>query len=234
MGHDALDTLPPSNGGHRGVTAGFRRLVASGLRRNTLLVCGTYLCVLAGFHFVTSWTPSLLVDAGLSSAAGISGGTLLNVGGILGPAVVGLLAARFVLRSVLTTYMFVAAMLLAVFIGTTPWIVLALVVAVVVGALVNGCVAGLNALAPTLYDADTRVTAVGTALTFGRVGSILSPTVAGALLDTGWAPTHLYLMAGGLFAVAGVLVLAVHLGEPAGRADHAVQAPVGPSGAAAP
>jgi benzoate transport len=234
MGHDPLDTLLPSDGGHRGVAAGFRRLVASGLRRNTLLVCGTYLCVLAGFHFVTSWTPSLLVDAGLSSAAGISGGTLLNVGGILGSAAVGLLAARFVLRSVLTTFMFVAAMLLAVFIGTTPWIVLALVVAVVVGALVNGCVAGLNALAPTLYDPDMRVTAVGTALTFGRVGSILSPTVAGALLDAGWAPTHLYLMAGGVFAVAGALVLAVHLGDPAGRADHAVQTPVGPSGAAAP
>jgi hypothetical protein len=50
----------------------------------------------------------------------------------------------------------------------------------VVGALVNGCVAGLNALTPTLYDLDTRVTAVGTGLTFGRVGSILSPTVAGA------------------------------------------------------
>jgi cyanate permease len=46
------------------------------------------------FYFVMSWTPKLLVDAGLRPEQGISGGVLLNVGGIAGGLVLGLLAER--------------------------------------------------------------------------------------------------------------------------------------------
>ena len=63
--------------------------------------------------------------------------------------------------------------------------------AAIIGVFVNGCVAGLYALAAVAYDTGVRATGVGTAIGIGRIGAILSPTVAGALLDNGWTPTSL-------------------------------------------
>ena len=48
-----------------------------------------------GFYFVTSWTPKLLVEAGLSANQGITGGMLLNLGGIFGSLLFGALATKW-------------------------------------------------------------------------------------------------------------------------------------------
>jgi MFS family permease len=52
-----------------------------------------------------------------------------------------------------------------------------------------------------------RTTGVGWGIGIGRIGAILSPTVAGLLLDSGWQPLHLY----GVFAVVFVIAAAVLL-----------------------
>jgi hypothetical protein len=80
---------------------------------------------MAGFHFVTSWTPTLLVQAGLSATEGITGGTLVNVGGMFGAALLGLLAARFALRNVLIGHLLGTAVLLGLFISATSPLALA-------------------------------------------------------------------------------------------------------------
>ena len=64
-------------------------------RRTTLLLWALFFLVMFGFYFIMSWTPKLLVAAGLSTAQGIAGGTLLSIGGIFGAALLGGLAARF-------------------------------------------------------------------------------------------------------------------------------------------
>ena len=49
------------------------------------------------FYFVLSWTPKLLVSAGVSAQQGITGGVLLNLGGIVGGSLFGWLASRWAL-----------------------------------------------------------------------------------------------------------------------------------------
>ncbi|GAA1833489.1 MFS transporter [Pseudonocardia alni subsp. carboxydivorans] len=207
MGHAALPGLPDGAPVRTGVAAGYGALLRPALRRTTVLLWISFFCVMAGFYFVTSWTPTLLVEAGLSPDAGIAGGTLLNVGGIFGAAGLGLLAARFALRHVLAGYLLATAVLLAVFIASTSSLAVAFVVAALVGLFVNGCVAGLYAMAPTSYGADVRTTGVGTALAVGRSGAILAPTLAGALLDGGATPQSLYLLFAAVFVGAAALVL---------------------------
>lgn len=56
-------------------------------------------------------------------------------------------------------------------------------------------------MSPVVYDASVRATGVGWGIGIGRVGAILSPIVAGFLLDGGWQPLHLY----GVFAVVFVI-----------------------------
>lgn len=186
------DPLEPSTG----VAGGYRELLSRESRRNTLVLWVAFFGVMAGFYFVTSWTPTLLIEAGLSQQQGITGGTLLNVGGIAGAALLGLLAARFALRKVLIAYLISTAVLLAALTLATSQLVLAYVLCVAIGLFVNGCVAGHYALTPSIYRPAVRTTGMGTALAVGRAGAILAPSMAGVLLDIGWGPQQLYLAAG--------------------------------------
>ncbi|GAA1232843.1 MFS transporter [Prauserella halophila] len=201
-----LAELPPISGEERrtGVSAGFRTLLGPGLRRGTLILWTSFFLVMAGFYFVTSWTPTLLVEAGMSATEGLTGGTLLNLGGIFGAAALGALAARWPLRNVLIVYLVTTAAMLALFLLALGSLAAAFAGGALIGLFVNGCVAGLYALTPSVYGSDVRATGVGTAISIGRIGAILSPTIAGTLLDAGWTPQHLYLVFGIVFVLTAV------------------------------
>ncbi|MNN48788.1 putative 3-hydroxyphenylpropionic transporter MhpT [compost metagenome] len=103
------------------------------------------------------------------------------------------------------------AVLLAIFVKFTTHLNLAFALVLLIGIFVNGCVAGLYALTPSIYSATQRVTGLGWGIGIGRAGAILSPLVAGRLIDAQWQPADLYL----LFALSFVLAaLAVWLLKP--------------------
>ena len=184
----------------------FVQLFSPALLRSTLLIWLAFFLVMFGFYFVMSWTPRLLVAAGLSNQQGITGGVLLNVGGIIGTTVIGLLAARYKLSRVLIGYLILNSMLLAMFVQFTANLNLAFALALAIGVFVNGCVAGLYALTPTLYSASQRVTGLGWGIGIGRSGAILSPLVAGQLIDAQWAPAQLYVLFAGAFLLAALAI----------------------------
>ncbi|MFP3355342.1 hypothetical protein R0K04_28770, partial [Pseudoalteromonas sp. SIMBA_153] len=69
---------------------------------------------------------------------------------------------------------------------------------------------------PVVYDASVRATGVGWGIGIGRMGAILSPTVAGMLLDGGWQPLHLYGVFASVFVLAaGCLLLLRPAASPA-------------------
>jgi MFS family permease len=147
-------------------------------------------------------------QAGLSAEQGLTGGTLLNLGGIFGTGLLGVFAARWALRSVLVVYLGATAALLGLFVSALDALTMAFALGALIGLFLNGCIAGLYTLASTGYPAAVRTTGVGAAIGIGRIGAIVSPTVAGALLDAGWTPLGLYLAIGVLFvATACGLVL---------------------------
>ena len=79
--------------------------------------------------------------------------------------------------------------------------------AFLIGSFVNGCVAGLYAIGPVVYPAAVRATGVGVGIGVGRMGAIVSPLVAGYLIDKSWHPTQLYLGYGLAFAAAAAIVM---------------------------
>jgi benzoate transport len=208
LGHADLTELPPLTA-RPGVFAGFGGLFAPALRRTTVLIWAAFFLILAGFYFVSSWTPQLLVKAGLSANVGISGGVLLSVGGIFGAIILGVLLTRFRLRNVVFGYIILAAVMMAVFLSTTSSLVAGLCVAAIIGLLLNGCVTGLYAMVSAIYDPGVRSTAMGSSVGIGRIGAILAPIIAGALLDSHWTPNELYIASAVVFAIAGGLLLFV-------------------------
>ncbi|WP_339530006.1 MFS transporter [Pseudomonas mucidolens] len=211
LGQPALAQMPAAVLKQPGAASGFGELLAPAMRRTTLLIWLLFFLVMFGFYFVMSWTPKLLVAAGLSAQQGITGGVLLSVGGIFGAALIGGLASRWPLTRVLSLFMLITAGLLVLFVGSGSSIAAALGLGLLIGLFSNGCVAGLYALSPVVYDASVRATGVGWGIGIGRIGAIISPTVAGFLLDDGWQPLHLYGVFASVFVIAAGCLLLLKL-----------------------
>lgn len=190
------------------------RLLVGDLARPTVLVWIAFFTTMYGFYFVNSWTPQLLVEAGLSAEQGISGGIALALGGTVGSVLYGWVAGRVDPRLTLMVFTVAAAVTMVVFITTTALLTLALVIGLVVGALINGCIAGLYTITPAQYDVELRSTGMGWGIGIGRIGAILAPLVTGRLLDSGATPTVLYGVAAAVVVVAALALMAM---GPVGR-----------------
>ncbi|KAB0508991.1 MFS transporter [Pseudomonas moorei] len=207
VGIDQINEMPKvAVGAKDSPRNAFTALFSRDLLRSTLLVWAGFFLVMFGFYFVMSWTPKLLVSAGLTNQQGITGGVLLNVGGIVGTFLIGLFAARYRLSRVLMSYLILNALFLAIFVHFTSSLSLAYVLILIIGVLLNGCVAGLFALTPTIYGAERRVTALGWGIGMGRIGAILSSLVAGRLIDASWKPSDIYLLFAITFVIAAIVV----------------------------
>jgi benzoate transport len=210
LGQSPLDSLTvPTQGdvGSAPARAGLAALLTAAHRRTTTVLWAAFFLVMSGFYVVTSWTPTLLVDAGMSTSGGITGGLLLNVGGMFGAVAFGALTIRLPIRTVVVSYLVISAVMVALFITSSRSLALLVLVGVLIGLFLNGSIGGLYALTPTAYDAGIRATAMGAAIGVGRIGAILAPIAAGALLDGGWTPQALYLAVGALILLAAVVLL---------------------------
>ncbi|MER7797517.1 MFS transporter [Microbacterium sp. NPDC096154] len=187
--------------------AGLGGVFSRGTLTATVLLWVAFFTVMFAFYFVNSWTPRLMVEAGMTVDQGVVVGMALALGGAVGSVLYGALAARVQRERLLLAFLVLTAIFIVVFVLSTAVLALALVLGVLVGLLVNGCVAGLYTVAPTRYATAVRATGVGAALGVGRAGAILAPIAAGALLDAGWSNVALYSTAAVLLAVGAVAIL---------------------------
>jgi MFS family permease len=171
--------------------------------------------VMFAFYFVMSWTPKLLVAAGLSTQQGITGGVLLNVGGIIGGALFGYLSSRINLRKLSAAYLIITAVTLILFGLYASDLNSAFAIAVLIGAFIFGAITGLYAITPALYPAAIRTTGLGWAIGIGRIGAIIAPSIVGVLIDGGWKTADLYYV----FAVPLVIAMLTVIVLPQGRSS---------------
>lgn len=190
--------------GDRGIGALFNR----NHRTVTVLVWVSFFAVMFGFYFVNSWTPRLLNESGLSQNQGVVAGIMLTLGGTIGSLLFGFLTARWSTRATLFWFTIGSAVAIVAFISATAvvWAVFAL--GIVVGMLINGCIAGLYVLTPQSYPDSMRSTGAGWAIGVGRAGAILAPLATGGLLDVGWTPQSVYI---GVAAVVLIATVALFL-----------------------
>ena len=174
--------------------AKLNHLFQHGRGRNTLLIWVCFFCTLLVFYFFMSWTPKLLIDAGLSEQAGLSGGIILNAGAILGGIALGLLASRIRLNWLQSGYALMGGVLMIAFGAYAGELFTALALAFLVGLFGTGCIMGAYAAVPQMYPPEVRTTGTGMAIGVGRWGGVAAPTVAGVLLDTGWTGPDLYFI----------------------------------------
>ena len=127
----------------------------------------------------------------------------------MGALALGLLAARVGSFRIVSATMAAGALATVAFALLAHGRDLSMALALVVGYFIFGAMVGLYAIVPAVYPTELRNTGAGLAIGVGRCGAILSPFLAGVLLEAGWTPSSAYLAFGAplLVAAAATVVL---------------------------
>lgn len=208
----ALEALPPAPVRAGGRT-GYAALFVGDLRRVAIFIALAFFLHMFAFYFVLSWTPKLLVSAGVSAQQGITGGVLLNLGGIVGGSLFGWLASRWSLSRLTAGSLLLAMGGMLAFAMFNTHLSIAFPLAFIIGAALFGAMAGIYAAAPAVFAADVRTTGLGWAIGVGRLGAILSPLSVGLLVDGGWKPELLYVVYALPLALAAWACLKLRIGR---------------------
>jgi AAHS family 4-hydroxybenzoate transporter-like MFS transporter len=157
-------------------------LFRSGRTFPTLLLWVVFFMSLLDLYLLSNWLPTVLNDLGASISTAAAVGSMLQVGGVVGTFVLGHVIDRFSFRALALVY-FIAVFAVAAIGELGHSIVFVTMAIFAAGFCIVGGQIAANALAANFYPTSIRATGVGWALGIGRVGSIVGPLVAGAILE---------------------------------------------------
>ncbi len=204
LGHMAITALPEVPPEVRKKSVG--DIFSPGLMATTLIISSAYFLNIITFYFIMKWVPKILVDMGF--AASSAGGVLVwaNVGGALGGATFGLLTLRYGLKRLAIGTLVFAGVFVAVFGRTPADLDMMSLLCALAGFFLNAAVISLYAIVAHVFPTHARAFGTGFMLGFGRGGAVLSPILAGLLLELGMVlPTVAMVMATG--SLLGAIVL---------------------------
>jgi MFS transporter, AAHS family, 4-hydroxybenzoate transporter len=186
--------------------AGFpiRHLFTEGRAMGTILL---WVPFFMGFGILTVavlWTPALLHLNGISPRATAFVVAFNGLGAFIGQSLAGRLIERFGIVVVLVPAFVLGAAATAGLGYGASSVGLAAMFIGLIGLFVGLGSAGAIALSASIYPTAIRSTGIGLGMAMGRLGQVIGPLIAGALLSSGWT-------AGGIMLViaVGSLVAAV-------------------------
>lgn len=209
LGHAVISALPDIDQHSRKQSTSF--LFSKAMIATTILVTAAYFLHVITLYYILKWTPKLVVDMGFSPSLAGEALTWASVGGALGCIFFGVLTIRFSLKS-LTIFTFVLAWVFTVVFGSAPAELgtIKLYVAMA-GFFTNAGIVGMYAILAQVFPTHARASGTGFAVGIGRGGSVLSPILAGYLLDGGLSLTMVSAVMGFGSVVAAIILLALKL-----------------------
>ena len=199
LGHSVPDDAVFLDATEKAVArASVRELLVPDYRRDTLALCASFFFCLLSVYVGINWVPSMLVSAGFDVGTASYGLTAFNLGGVVGAILGAIVIMR--LGSRVTMLMMAAGAIAGAVglaflpIGTqSAFAVLAMLAWT--GGLINAVQTTMYALAAHIYPTAVRATGVGSAVAFGRIGGVLSPSIGSWALESGGSPRYFGLMA---------------------------------------
>jgi AAHS family 4-hydroxybenzoate transporter-like MFS transporter len=180
-----------------------QHLFRGGRTLPTLLLWVVFFMSLLDLYFLANWLPTVLNDLGASVSEAAAMGSMLQIGGVVGPIALGSVIDRFSFRALALVYF--AAVFAVGAIGQVGHSAIFATIAIfAAGFCIIGGQISANALASGFYPTAVRATGVGWALGIGRVGSIAGPLVGGALLAMKWSAGEVFLAAAGAALCASI------------------------------
>ena len=199
LGHQVADDARFVDGTEKPIArVSARELLIPEYRRDTLALCASFFFCLLSVYVGVTWVPSMLVGAGFDVGTASYGLTAFNLGGVVG-AILGAVAimrlgSRLTMLVMAAGAIAGAAVLAFMTIGAASAVAVLAMLAWT-GGLINAVQTTMYALAAHVYPTAVRATGVGTAVAFGRVGGVLSPSVGSWALESGGSARYFGLMA---------------------------------------
>ncbi|MEZ2389078.1 MFS transporter [bacterium RCC_150] len=175
----------------------------------TLLIWLAYGLLQAAFYFTTSWTPQAFTIVTGDKQLGITAGSLVSLGGILGSVIFAVLSVWVAKRVLTVAFLCAAAVIYVIFSNSLGAISLALLLAVCLGLINNAAIAGFYTLGPRIYSPVGRATGFGWMLGAGRIASIVSPIIVGYLINAQWSVGSIFAMFAAPLLLSACALLAV-------------------------
>lgn len=211
LGLGTLTVLPASGGEPGDEPTPEHRQVASlltpELRGRTLTLWTLFFFCFLALYFLQSWLPRLLETAGHDAQTARTAFLLFNLGGVVGIVVLGGLSLGFHLSRTIGLFLGVASggMLCLAMLSANAGA--ALVLALLVGFVLQGGFVGLYAVSAKAYPTSTRSTGIGWAVGVGRAGAVVGPLLVGYLVSFGTSLTQTFLIFSVPLLMASVLAL---------------------------
>jgi predicted MFS family arabinose efflux permease len=173
---------------------------------------GVWLASFMGLLLVyglNTWLPKLMNDAGYPVPTAVTQLLVLNIGGVVGLVLGGAVADRRGIKGTTLGWFAVSVVMLACLSVKMESDLLLDVVVFFTGVFVFSAQVLVYAYVTHFYPAAVRGTALGSASGIGRIGSIVGPSVTGALVTAGighpWG--FWFFAAVAVCAFAAVLIL---------------------------
>ena len=182
-GRPTIDSLPPPPATAQ--IAPLKALFASGMAGVTMLITGIYFMHVITLFFVMSWAPSLVTGLGFAPGQAAKIAVFVNVGGIIGGPLLGANSMRFGLKLLVIIAMCGGAIASALFGLLPPSFALLALGSAVMGFFLQAAIHGLYAVVARTFPADMRASGTGFVIGVGRIGSAISPVMAGMLMSAG-------------------------------------------------
>ncbi|MFI2413820.1 MFS transporter [Streptomyces sp. NPDC018947] len=171
---------------------------------------------------LNTWLPKLMNDAGYPVPTAVTQLLVLNAGGVVGLVLGGWVADRRGIKVTTMGWFAVSVVMLACLSVRMDSDLLLNTVVFLTGVFVFSAQVLVYAYVTNYYPASVRGTALGSASGIGRLGSIVGPSITGALVSSGIGhPWGFYFFAA--VAVCGFLAVLTLPGRARGAAAEAVE-----------
>ena len=187
--------------------ASLLELFRKGRALGSLLLGVLFFTSLLLVYLLVSWVPSIAVGSGYTVREGVIAAAIVNFTAILGSLLISYASDRRGIGMIAAAY-FAGAVGLAVLIAISAPGEGLFLYCIIAGFFCTGAQLCVTAIPSTFYPVDIRSTGIGWCMGIGRIGAIAGP-LFGSLLVGGDSAVTLFVIVGGLSALAGVLVSAV-------------------------
>jgi MFS transporter, AAHS family, 4-hydroxybenzoate transporter len=181
------------------------------LRVDTFALWVSFFSCLLAVYLGFSWLPTIIIGAQLGPSVANSGITLFNLGGVVGALAGGWLITRFGSKPTMLTLAAGAiagtAMLSATKLGAGSSVAMLLTLLAITGGFINAVQTTMFALAANVYPTAMRATGVGSALSVGRTGAILSGYAGPWALELHGASSFFSLMTAAMTVTFAALAM---------------------------
>ncbi len=185
--------------------SGLAQLLGREFRWITLMLWVCFAMTLMAQYFLNTWMP-LLYGTELPPKDAALAASLYHVGGTVGGLLISVLLDRFGFTVIAVLFVIAVPAIAVIGVAPASYALLA-PLSMLAGFTVLGAQFGNNAASGLIYPTTFRSKAVGWALSIGRLGAIVGPTVGGMLIKRHWSMQQLFLAASVPMVVGAVAAL---------------------------